>query len=296
MALSYDLGDVVPLAVAVTDATGVAANAGAVSVTIVQPDGTSLGPFTPTNPTTGSYTYSFTPTQTGHHTYRFQATGTNASNYPGAFIVLPSVSPIVTLDEIKAHLSLVGSSDDAELAAFIASAIPVVESIVGLVVPRTIVGATHNAGSVQIMTNYRPIISVQSITEMVGGISQQTLTLQPVGGATDNYGYSIDSYAHGLITRRGSGSLAYNFGLIGQPGSGVGSVLISYTAGRNNPPENIRFMVKELVKYTWRQVKGGGATFQDGGFSTAATSGISEAMMARLRFLAGTEATIPGIA
>ena len=296
MALSYDLGDVVPLAVAVTDATGVAANATTVTLTIVQPDGTTAGPVTPTNPATGSYPYTVTPTQVGHHTYRFLATGSNASNYPGAFIVLPSVSPVVTLDEIKAHLSLVGNSDDAELAAFLAMSIPVVESIVGPIVARTIIGETHDAGSLQITTNYRPIISVESITEMVG-IQQKTLTLQPVGSAVDNYGYSIDSYARGLITRRGTGSLAYNFGLIGHgSGFGIGSVLISYTAGRANLPENIRFMVKELVKYSWRQVKGGSATFQDGGFSSAATSGISEAMMARLRFLAGDEAKIPGIA
>jgi len=293
---AYELGDLVPLSVSVTDSTGVAANATTVVVTIVQPDGTSVGPYTPTNATTGSYVYTFTPTLVGHHTYRFQATGTNASNYAGAFNVLPSVAPIVTLDEIKAHLSLVGSYDDAELAAFLATAIPVVESIVGPITPRTIVGEGHAAGSVQITTNYRPIISVESITEMVGQ-QQRTLTLQPVGYATDNYGYSIDSYTRGLITRRGTGSLAYNFGMIGHgSGLGVNTVLISYTAGRTNPPENVRFMVKELVKYMWRQVKGGQASFQDGSFSPAATSGISEAMMARLRFLAGNETTVPGIA
>jgi hypothetical protein len=296
MAQSYDLGDLIPLAVSVTDSTGVAANATTVVVTIVQPDGTSLGPYTPTNSATGSYTYTFTPTLTGHHTYRFQATGTNASTYAGAFNVLPSVAPVVTLDEIKAHLSLVGSSDDAELAAFLAASIPVIESIVGPIIPKVITAESHNAGSIQITTNYRPLISVESITEMVG-MQSRTLTLQPVGSATDNYGYSIDSYTRGLITRRGTGSLAYNFGLIGHgSGLGVGTVLISYTAGRSVIPENVRFMVKELVKYMWRQVKGGQASFQDGSFSQAATSGISEAMMARLRFLAGNETTVPGIA
>lgn len=74
----YDLGDLVRLQLTTTDTNGDPADAGAVTLTIEQPDGTdaSLGALTHT-PLTGIYGYNFPPTMLGAHVADWTATGTN---------------------------------------------------------------------------------------------------------------------------------------------------------------------------------------------------------------------------
>lgn len=82
----YDIGDVVALAVAVTDSSGAAADAGAVTATIILPDGTTATP-TVAHPAVGSYTTLYTPTTAGRYTVKWVATGVNASAFTDSFAV-----------------------------------------------------------------------------------------------------------------------------------------------------------------------------------------------------------------
>lgn len=82
----YDLGDVVSLAVAITDSTGAAANAGAVTCTITLPDDTT-DTGTVTNTAVGQYAVVYTPPQSGRYTVEWVATGANASAFVDTFTV-----------------------------------------------------------------------------------------------------------------------------------------------------------------------------------------------------------------
>ena len=295
MATANIVGDVLPFSVNITDATGALANATSVTLTIILPDGTtfSAGTITPTS--TGVYNYPYGPTtQAGRHLGEWTATGTDASGQSQSYTVLP-IAPVVTVGEVKAHLALVGTNMDDEIAAFIAAAVPILEGLCGPIIPRVVSLESHDAGAMHIWTDFTPLISVSAVTEMYG-YTQFTLTAQTIGTPSDNFGYTIDDLREGRITRRGVGNVALPFGLItsAQQVTGVGSVLISYTAGRATPSENVRFALKELIKYLWRQVHGGQVTLQDAQFvGAAATSGLSDAMVKRLQLLLGPESVRP---
>jgi hypothetical protein len=293
MARAYSVGDLVPFAIQIYDSTNTLANASTVTITITQPDGTTAGPFTVTASTTGSYAYTFTATQSGRHLGQWSASGTNAGGEPQAFYVQP-VAPLLTVGEVKAHLSIQTTNDDDELAAFIAASIPILEGLCGPISPRVITGESHDGGQIHLFTDFAPIISISSLTEMIG-YTQFTLTSQNIGGATDNYGYTVDDAREGRITRRGVGSIALPFGFGTHSGTNSirGSVLISYTAGRSNPSENVRMAAKELIRYMWRQVHGNPQSFTDGYVSAAASTGVSQAMIERLRLILGPEAQRP---
>ncbi len=290
------MGDVLPFAVLITDSSGTPANATTVTLTIVLPDGGTAGPFTVTG-TAGSYSYPYATSAasglSGRYLGKWVAIGANASAREQAFDVAGG-TPILTVEEMRTHIATLApvglpSIDDSELQIFIDSAIPVVENRAGILTPRTIVSEAHDAGSPILLTDFTPILSVQSITERVG-TTTRTLTLQPVGASVDSYGYSIDDPRVGRITRRGTGSSALPFGMAaGRGPASFDSVLVSYTVGVNVTRANVQFAVKELVRYMWRQVKGGTGSYQDAQLPAAATSGVSEAMIKRIDFLLGVE-------
>ena len=76
----YTLGEVANLQLTTYNSSGVPTDAGAVTLSITQPDGTaaSIGSIAHTA-STGIYTYAFTPTMLGRHKVTWQATGANAT-------------------------------------------------------------------------------------------------------------------------------------------------------------------------------------------------------------------------
>jgi hypothetical protein len=104
--VTYDLGDVVPLAVLLTDNAGAAADAGAMVLTVTLPDGTIVNPAI-THGATGSYSATLATTQAGRHTLRWVATGANAAAYADEFDV-QAADPglIIGLDYARAGLQL----------------------------------------------------------------------------------------------------------------------------------------------------------------------------------------------
>ena len=127
----FDLGDVANLTITVRNSSGVAANAGAVTCTITQPDGTSSTP-TVSNTGTGTYSAGFTPTQAGRHLIRWVATGTNASSYTDVFDAFPA-NPrfLISLTDLREALNLAATNTthDAELRLYLAAATAVIETI-----------------------------------------------------------------------------------------------------------------------------------------------------------------------
>jgi len=121
---SFLVGAVVPLSFTVTDEAGGLAAPGAVTLTITLPNGTTSTP-TPENPSTGVYTYDFTPASAGRHVARFVATGANAGADEDAFdVIAANTGSGPSLADVKEYLGDVSESDgeiqdafDAERAA-----------------------------------------------------------------------------------------------------------------------------------------------------------------------------------
>lgn len=114
---SFLVGAVVPLSFTVTDEAGDLAAPGAVTLTITLPNGTTSTP-TPENPSTGVYTYDFTPASAGRHVARFVATGANAGADEDVFDANPASAAVVTVADAREYLGQV-SVDDTQLAAVI---------------------------------------------------------------------------------------------------------------------------------------------------------------------------------
>lgn len=106
---TYDLGDIVELTATVRDAAGALADAGAMTCTIALPDATTTV-VAHTNPSTGKYAATYTPTQLGPHLAVWQATGTNAGLFRTTFTVTNGVAvePLVSPERVaaKGHVAL----------------------------------------------------------------------------------------------------------------------------------------------------------------------------------------------
>lgn len=119
----YDIGDVYPATVTIRDVNGTPTPATGMTFTFALPDGTTITP-SPSNPTTGVYTYDLPITQRGLHRFRAAAT-TPAAAYNDAFTAVDTTWPaFVGLGEVKQHLNIptTTTTDDEELRGFILSA------------------------------------------------------------------------------------------------------------------------------------------------------------------------------
>lgn len=231
----YDLGDTIPLSVEVRDNTSTLTNATSCTITITQPDGTTLGPTTITATTTGIYTYNYKPTQAGRHIIKWTATTPDAV-YTDTFTVVDNTqAALVSLDDIKTYLNISSTSSDEELRQFIREATDIAERATGRTLFRRTITETHTAPTPVILLRKWPIISVTTVTE-----SGTTLT-----AGTD---YVVNTI-NGTVTR---GS---NLAPLGwRPG--VDNITITYLAGEADPNPTGQLLVKELVRHMWRTQRG----------------------------------------
>ena len=239
----YDLGDVAALGVTITDASGAAANAGAVAATITLPDGTTVTPSV-TNSGTGLYDVTYTPTTSGRYLIRWVATGTNASAYQDDFTVRDgTLLSIVGLDEVKAHLNIPSTNTDLdeEIRRFVDAASDLAENYVGCVLGRQVFTDELYDGNTDIIRLRNPrAISITSIYE-----SGTLLT------STD---YAVDPTGQ-RISRITTGSIAGpNYFGIWAPGAN--NIKISYVSGFTNPPAAAKQGVLEIVRHLWQTQRG----------------------------------------
>jgi hypothetical protein len=241
--MTYDLGDVVPLGITITDSTGANANASAVTCTIYQPDGTTTTGSV-TNPSTGLYNVDFSPTQVGRHAIRWVATGTNASAYSDEFIVRDFTElGIVGLAEVKAHLNIPSTSttDDEELRRFIDAGSDLAEGYVGQVLGRrTFTDELYDGGTEFIRIRNPKAISISSVYENDSLVSSTA--------------YNLD-YTGQRLYRIGSGTL-YATNSYGYWTGGFNNIKITYVAGYVNPPMSAKQGVLEIIRHLWTTQRG----------------------------------------
>lgn len=232
--MAYDLGDVVTLSVNVKDSTGTLANAGAMTLTVTLPDGTTTAPSV-TNSPTGVYTATYTPTQVGRHGVRWVATGANAGAYTDVFDVLDSaLMPIVSLADTKAHLNITTTTDDEELRRTLAVATEMAERYCNRALRRKTVSETYNGDACALLLRTVPVLSITTVVE--NGV---TLT------ASD---YTLDANA-GILLR---GSTLADF----EWADGRQNVVVTYVAGYTDPPQVAQQAVLELVRHLWQTQRG----------------------------------------
>ena len=241
--MTYDLGDVVPLGITITDSTGANANASAVTCTIYQPDGTTTTGSV-TNPSTGLYNVDFSPTQVGRHAIRWVATGTNASAYSDEFNVRDFTElGIVGLDEVKAHLSIPTTitTEDEELRRVIDAASDLAEGYVGQVLGRrTFTDELYDGGTEFIRIRNPKAISITSVYENDSLVSSTA--------------YNLD-YTGQRLYRIGSGTL-YATNSYGYWTGGFNNIKVTYVAGYVNPPMSAKQGVLEIIRHLWTTQRG----------------------------------------
>lgn len=166
--MSYYLGDVVPLAVEITDSSGAPATPTTIVCTITRPDGTSVTP-TPVGVGTGSYTVDYQPTQAGVHVVRWASTGPVAS-FADVFDVRPAgPGGVVSLADAKAYLNVRVDTYDDELRGMLFSAVERVERHLHQALGRRTVTelVTANRRGIAELSTV-PILSVTSVESSDG--------------------------------------------------------------------------------------------------------------------------------
>lgn len=227
---TIDLGDVVPLTWQVKDGSGALANAGAVTLTVTLPDGTTASPSV-TNPSTGNYTAAYTPTISGRHVVQWVATGANACAFSDAFTVTdPTELGLVGLDDVKRHLNITSTSSDEELRAVLMAATTAAEDYLRRPLRRVSQTETFYTRS----GNGRGLVLSRTDVASVASVVEDGVTL-----SADDYDADL---AAGVLWREDGAEWCY-------PTS------VTFTSAGVDSPA-LRQAVLELTRHLWETQRG----------------------------------------
>lgn len=227
----YDVGDIVPLGLSVTDADGNPANGGSVTLTVTLPDLTTANP--PVTPgDTGQYTADFQTTLEGAHRVNWTVTGANATAYEDLFNVREIGDQIISLREAKKQLRLpMDSSDhDDDLRLFIAAAGIAVEDHSGRkLVRRTITGEQHRRVCGTLILDRSPVVAVTSVSTVDG----------PTTWDVDNL--NVDTTTGIVTTTAGMGL--------------YGNLTVTYITGMRVIPANYLLAARIITEHLWQTMR-----------------------------------------
>lgn len=243
--MGYEVGAKVRLPVEVRDPAGVLTNA-TMTVLVEREDGTPYtGLGSPVNDGTGLYHIDAVVDTPGLLRWTWNATGAVIGVYRGQAYVRTPFAGIISLKEAKEHLNkrMDDTTDDEELLDWIDAITLAIEKQVGPVVLREYI-ESYSGGSNRIFLRERPVISVTQVLEDWGPDDQRILTEELYGGPYADDQYTVDE-AHGVITRHTGGYPMYF-------PAGTSNIEITYTAGKQPIPQNIRTAAKELLNHHWR--------------------------------------------
>lgn len=231
--MSFDVGDSVPIAWDVKDATGILVNASTSVLTVTLPDGTTTLPTVPAPGVVGQYRVTFVPTLEGRHVWRAVTTGPNTA-YQDVFEVREQVSPaILSLADAKSHLNIPAATTtwDDELREFVESTTITIEQYVGPVVRRTHVRRICGGGY-GIMLPHTQILSITSITLVSDASSPIILS-----------DLSINSEA-GIVTYKNGSPFPW------------GDMDWTYVVGRSYVHPNWTLAAKMILEHNWQSQLG----------------------------------------
>lgn len=232
----YPLGAPIRLSTEVRDIAGVLANAGALTLTLLKPDGTTLPPYSsPTNDSTGKYHQDVPAadlTLAGHWQYKWVSTGANAGVSSGSFDVYdPFDSELLSLDDAKQHLNIPAATTtyDAELEVYVAATTGSVEGIIGPVGRRTVTETVYPSSGVLLLST-TPVLSLTSVTPYAGtALTVGSLVLSPNSGVV--YPGTYGSFW-------------------------ASSYVVVYTVGRASVPAEVNLAARIILAHLWETQRG----------------------------------------
>lgn len=235
--MPYDLGDQVPLTIEIRDSSGALANAGAVTLTVGLPDGTSATPVI-SNPSTGRYQVDYATSQAGRHTVRWVATGVNASAHADTFDVRPGTPDyLISLASAKDQCKIPqeDTSQDDRLREFVEAAAYVIENHRKEAIIRRTVTEYHylREPASKLLLRTTPVISLSTIQTVDSGTTWDTsgLHVNPATGL--------------VIARSGTGVITF-----------TGNVQAVYVAGRIIMRANDTLAARIIVQHLWETTRG----------------------------------------
>jgi hypothetical protein len=161
------------------------------------------------------------------------------------FSVIAASLDLVSLSDVRDQLNIAPTdrSMDAKLIRFMKAATAVVENITGPILPQTRTDVFDGETTFVVL----PFRWVQSITDVheTRGITNYTLTEQPLGSSVDAWGYTWDKTINKLVRRAYGGAVA-----IFPPGTNV--VSVTYKLGMLTIPDDIQMAAAELIRHWWQ--------------------------------------------
>ena len=210
----------------------------------------------PTRVSLGTYSYAYTvPVDGTVGIWRIHWSGTvdglEAGGDDWFNVVTPGeivVPSIVSLAEAKDYLNFsADTSHDIELERFITAADPVIEDIVGPVLP-TVFDEFYDGGRSCIILRHYPVISIQAVTEYAGA-APTILTVAATPAVVTGSSYVLDP--DGILYRGSTVGYA-------RFSDGFGNIRVEYTAGRAPVPANIKLGALELIRHLYQSTQQGG--------------------------------------
>lgn len=244
--MSFEVGEAIRVSTTVRDPSGAPADpVGLPAFAAFRDDGTAYAglPAVTDDPGTGTFHIDFTPDSPGVQRWTWTVTNPFAwAEQDQAFVRSPGAR-IVSLKEAKNNLNKAQNvtSDDEEVLDWIDAATYVMEQQVGVIVPRTFTEA-YNGGHSTIFLRRRPVVSVTTVTEVLGPGMSTVITAEPLGGPYTDSQYILD----GVVLRR------RRSGYDGYWAYGCGNVIVTHKAGRSPVPPNYRTAALELISHYWR--------------------------------------------
>lgn len=233
--MAIDLGGTYALGVAIRNTAGTLVNPSTITLTITLPDATTVSP-TPTNDSTGLYSYQYTTSQEGRHLARWVTTNP-VTAYTDVFDV-EAAEPrtIVSLQDVKDFLNITAADVAAdttleqELRSFITALTPVVENITGPVVRRSVTSTMYpTCANWKMPLPHYPVISITSAADVW------------TGAAIDTTNWYVDN---GVLRTKNFYPLAFL------------PFTVTYVIGCPTLPDNIRLGALHVLKLAWRTQRG----------------------------------------
>ena len=229
---TYDVGDLVTLNFTVS-VSNVLTDPTAITLSILAPDQTTTTPV-PVRDSLGTYHYDLTPTLAGTYRYRWVTTGIAQTAQDGSVDVRAPFAGAVSLDDVRQFENRTSIVDDEELRGFIDAAQGILSRLIGPLTP-TVVTEVQDGGGDRLVLRKWPVISLTSLSYATG----QTVLMTDLDLDPD------------------TGVVFWKYGTVGAFLGGRRFLTVTYTAGRNGLPPDLRQAVLELVKHLWESQTGG---------------------------------------
>lgn len=211
-------------------------------LTVTAPDGTTTTPAVTVNGQIA--TASVPATKAGAYLLVWSVTGALTDAQTDQFTAAAGALTLLSLGDLRDQINMspTDTTGNAKLRRFLQSATDVVQNITGPILPQQITRQFDGENTFLVLPE-RWVSSVASVVE-TRGITNYTLTEQPLGHSVDAFGYTWDRQTNKIIRRAYGGAVA-----LFPPGLGV--VSVAYTAGMATIPQDVSDATGELIRHWW---------------------------------------------